>query len=196
VTLSRTQDERGARSPALVGAAARPELPPFETLYETYFPYVWRSMTRLGVPPSRLDDAVQEVFVVAHRKLGAFEWRSSLKTWFYSVALHVSRVHRREARRSAEPIDTEDLAAPHATRPDVRAELTDAAVIVNTILDSLDEGKREVFVLAELEELSALEIAEALEIKVNTVYSRLRLARQAFAAGAARHRAQDNRGQR
>ena len=75
-------------------------------------------------------------------------------------------------------------------------EKADAARIVNRLLDGLDDDQREVFVLAELEDLSAPEIAEALEVKLNTVYSRLRLARSAFAEVAARHRAREDRRER
>jgi RNA polymerase sigma-70 factor (ECF subfamily) len=175
-----------------VPALGSTETPSFETTYDTYFPYIWRSVQGLGVLPSQVDDVVQEVFIVAHRKLSGFEGRSSLKTWLYGIALRVARVHRTQTRRTSGPLlDAERMQAPPATRPDVRAEHAEAARIVHRILDGLDDEQREVFVLAELEQLSAPEIADALDVKLNTVYSRLRLARQAFAEATARHRAGD-----
>jgi RNA polymerase sigma-70 factor, ECF subfamily len=174
------------------GAPPRAENPGFEAVYDTYFPYIWRSVQRLGVPPSLVDDVVQEVFIVVHRRLGNFEARSTLKTWLYAIALRVARVHRARYRRAeGEPLPLDQARAPDATRPDERAANAEAARLVQAILDGLDDDQREVFVLAELEELPIPEIARALDVKVNTVYSRLRLARAAFAEGAARERARD-----
>ena len=65
----------------------------------------------------------------------------------------------------------------------------------NALPDELDEEKREVFVLAELEQFPVTEIAEALAINTNTAYSRLRLAREAFAKAAARFRAKEKGGE-
>jgi RNA polymerase sigma-70 factor, ECF subfamily len=168
-------------------------IPTFADVYDTYFPYVWRSVQRLGVPLSHADDAVQETFIVVHRRLPDFEGRSTLKTWLYGIALRVARAQRNRIRNTAghQAIDAEQLAAPEAARPDQRAEDAEAARLVSTLLDGLDDDQREVFVLAELEQLSAPEIADALGENLNTVYSRLRLARTAFAQAAARHRARD-----
>lgn len=164
----------------------------FGAIYDAFFPYIWRSVQRLGVPASRTDDVVQEVFTIAYRKLDAFEGRLSVKTWLYGIALR-ARSYRTEAQRDErdEPLDAERIHAPDAARPDCRAEHAEAARIVSTILDGLDGDQREVFVLTELEELSAPEIAEVLGVKLNTVYSRLRLAREAFAKASARYRAQN-----
>lgn len=196
-----TESARHLHSPPMVTvapvhedeAAAVADLPSFESLYDRYFAYIWRSVQCLGVPASQTDDVVQEVFVVAHRKLGAFEGRSSLRTWLYGIALRCARVHRRKRKRHErdEALDAEGIAHDESGRPDQRAESAEAVRILRVILERLDDDQREVFVLAELEELSAPEIAEILGVKLNTVYSRLRLAREAFAKAAARHRAQD-----
>jgi RNA polymerase sigma-70 factor (ECF subfamily) len=165
----------------------------FEVLYDTHFPYIWRVVLRLGVPFVQVDDVVQEVFLIAHRKLDTFEGRSTIKTWLYGIALRVARVHRVRCTRwsEADALDEEQVQGPDAARPDERAQRAEAARLVCVLLDHLDDSQREVFVLAELEQMSAREIAEALGLKLNTVYSRLRLARAAFAQAAARHRAQD-----
>jgi RNA polymerase sigma-70 factor (ECF subfamily) len=165
----------------------------FTSVYDRYFSYIWRSVQCLGVPASQADDVVQEVFVIAHDKLPGFEGRSSLKTWLYGIAVHRARHHRKRAQQRAgdKDVDAETLRAPDGTRPDHRVENAEAVQVLSAILSSLDDDQREVFVLAELEELSAPEIAAALGIKLNTVYSRLRLGREAFAKAAARHRARD-----
>jgi len=174
-------------------AAASPEIPPFEAVYDTYFPYIWRSVQRLGVPASHADDAVQEVFIVVHRKLLQFEGRSTLKTWLYGIAVRVARIHRLRYARSTRlhEVAPDRIRAPDAAQPDERAANAEAARLVHALLAGLDDDQREAFVLAELEQLAAPEIAEALGVKLNTVYSRLRLARAAFAEAAARHRARD-----
>ncbi|HZU82203.1 MAG TPA: sigma-70 family RNA polymerase sigma factor [Polyangiaceae bacterium] len=189
-----TAAESGSIAGAGEVADARPT---FADVYEAYFPFVWRSARRLGTPAPSVDDVVQEVFVVVHRRLARFEGRSSLKTWLFGIVLNVVRAHRRAlraghpdapaARGHADPDTLSDRAAgPHECV--TRAE---AARLVDRLLESLDEDKRAVFVLAELEQMSAPEIAAALVVPVNTVYSRLRLARQEFAAAAARYRARD-----
>jgi RNA polymerase sigma-70 factor (ECF subfamily) len=183
-----------ASSPSTEGSrtAVGPEVPSFDTVYDSYFPYVWRSVQRLGVPSSQVDDVVQEIFLVVHRRLADFEARSTLKTWLYGIALRVARVHRTRYRRAqGHALDLDLVRAPEESRPDERAANAEAVLLVHTVLDGLDDDQREVFVLAELEQLSAPEIARALDEKLNTVYSRLRLARAAFAEGAARLRARE-----
>ena len=173
--------------------------PSFAQVYEEHFSFVWRSALRLGAPAAIADDVVQEIFVVVYRKLNEFEGRSSVKTWLFGIVLHVVRTQRRSLRAkhphalypelSADPETLiDDRTGPHEAA--VQAE---AAQLVNQLLEALDEDKRAVFILAELEQMSAVEIARAVAIPLNTVYSRLRLARQEFAAAAARHRARDER---
>jgi RNA polymerase sigma-70 factor (ECF subfamily) len=151
---------------------------------------VWRSLRRLGIPQPQLDDAVQDVFLVVHRRLGEFEGRSTVKTWLFGIALRVASVHRRSAaRRPTEPLTEEpaDVAAPAAAES--LSEAREAARLVHQLLDSLDEDRRAVFVLSELEQMTAPEISAALGVNLNTVYSRLRLARRDFDAALARYRA-------
>jgi RNA polymerase sigma-70 factor (ECF subfamily) len=167
--------------------------PDFEEVYDQHFDFVWRSLRRLGVPAEQLDDAAQEVFLVVHRRLGAFQGRSSLKTWVFGIVLRVSQATRRATRRrSAEPL-VEDAVASGAATPAEITEKAEAARLVNTLLEALSEDHRAVFVLAELEQMTAPEIAEALGVNLNTVYSRLRAARKDFSAALQRHRARSPR---
>ena len=164
----------------------------------TFFPFVWRSARRLGAPEGTLDDVAQEVFVIVHRRLAQFEARSSLKTWLFGIVVNVVRAQRRRRPKTSPDAASSSRAVPE-TLPDTgpgphetlaRAE---AARVVDCLLEALDDDKRAVFVLAELEEMPAPEIAAALGIPLNTVYSRLRLARQEFAIAGARHRAREAR---
>ena len=185
------------QAPAEVALVATPPVPPFPQLYEEYFTFVWTSARRLGVPAASIDDAVQEVFVVVHRRLGEFAGRSSVKTWLFAIVRNVAREARRLIRRKSPhdaPGALEDpdaLAGSPEDRPDRAAERASENRVLHALLDKLDDDKREVFVLAELEGFAAPEIAEAIGINVNTVYSRLRHARQEFADAAARYRARE-----
>src|SRR5437870_1762895 len=157
--------------------------PTFAELYESYFSFVWRAARRLGTPEASLDDMVQEIFMVAYRRQDDFEGRSSVKTWLYGIVFNVVRAHRRELRAKhphalfAERPANAALVADRADRPDEWAAKREAARFLDRFLDSLDDDRRDVFVLAELEELSAPEIAGVLDVPLNTVDSRLRLAR-------------------
>jgi len=193
-----------AAVPTLTSAAAPHAAAPslvFAEVYKEQFPFVWRSARALGVGPSALDDVAQEIFVVVHRRLHEFEGRSTLRTWLSGIVLNVVRHHRRSvARKSPHELSREEPADPealHATTrdPHEAAELAEGTRLLQRILDELSDDKREVIVLAELEELPVPEIAEALGLKLNTAYSRLRLARAEFDQILARHRARDARRQ-
>lgn len=162
-------------------------------LYDRYFDFVWRSLCRLGVPPADLEDAAQDVFVVVHRRLATYEERASIKSWLFGIALRVAKVYRqRGARRRAQmAADESVLVCTRGSPEELRAKMQ-AAEQVQLLLDELDDDKRAVFVLAELEHMPASEIAQALGIPANTVYSRLRLARAAFNDGLKRLKAKDD----
>lgn len=166
----------------------------FAQVYEEHFDFVWRSARRLGVPQAQVDDAVQEVFLVVHRRLSEFEARSSLKTWLFAITRRVVADHRRSARRKpSESIGSFEPAAHARYAADAQLERDEEARLLYSLLDELDADKREVFVLAELEQVSGPEIALALGENLNTVYARLRAARSAFEAAVARHQARDRR---
>ena len=189
--LSPRRDSDVATNPPVGDTAARP-LPEFESVYEENFKYVWRAARRLGIDAADTDDVVQEVFVVAHRRLAEFEGRAQIRTWLYKILVHVVRHYfrtqqRKPGQRAAAGLD--DLEALRDARgrgPDEAAERADAVRILDGLLARLDPEKREIFVLAEVEELSSVEIAEILGANVNTIYSRLRVARQEFERALAR----------
>jgi RNA polymerase sigma-70 factor (ECF subfamily) len=170
--------------------------PAFFAVYDEYFPYVWRNLRRLGVAADAASDVAQDVFLVVHRRLAAFEGRSELRTWLYAIVLRVVRDHRRHLRRKrlpevgAEPLDA---AADPSRSPYDDAERAEEVARLYALLDELDEELRDVFVLAELEELPVPAIAQIAGVNVNTVYGRLRRARLSFQAAVARRRAQDAR---
>ena len=166
----------------------------FTDVYEQHFGFVWRSVRRLGVPERYLDDAVQDVFIVVHRQLGAFEGRSTLKSWIFGIARRVAHDHRRRTlRKDRGEVLHDSVPDPAGRTPLEQASRAEATRILYEFLDSLDPDKREVFVLAEIEQMTVPEIAAAVEANLNTIYSRLRAARQAFEQAVARHRARERR---
>lgn len=169
------------------------ERPTFATVYQQYFDLVWSTARHLGVDAAALDDVVQEVFMVIHSRLETLRQTESLRSWVYGVTRRTvssfRRGQRHRAASGAEFAVTADWTATAPPTPQSLSELSDQHRLLLRLLDEMDEAKREVFVLAELQEFTAPEIAEALEIPLNTVYSRLRLARQAFEQSRAREAA-------
>ena len=159
------------------------------TIFREHGPYIHTALRSLGVHPSDVDDAFQEVFVVIHRKLDEFEDRGgSLRAWVYGLCVRVAL--RARSRRSA----TREIASDHVPEsvdpmtPAEHLSERQARAVLNTILDELDDEKRQVFVLYELEELSMQEVAQSLECPLQTAYSRLRAAREAVDAAVRRYR--------
>lgn len=186
--------ESGAGGGTVDEATAPATLDDFGALYDASVAFVHRSARRLGVPEASVEDVVQEVFVVAFRRRAEFRGESTVRTWLYGIVLRTVRHHRRTAVRaglhgvlasSVPDHAREGVAAPAATRPDRATEARDAYRTVLAALDRLDDDKREVFVLAELEEMPIVEIATLYGLKPNTAYSRVRLARAAFEAALA-----------
>lgn len=159
-------------------------------VYTMHFDFVFRSLRRLGVPPHALDDAVQDVFMVVHRRLGDFEGRSSIKTWLFGIARRVVRDHRPDPRQAA---SLDEAVPSSAEGPHETAEKAEAAQRLLALLDRLDDDKREAFVLVDLEEMTVPEAAEALGANINTVYARLRAARRELEEAVERCRAQEQR---
>jgi RNA polymerase sigma-70 factor, ECF subfamily len=180
-------------SGAAAGGAAPATARELAELYTAHFDFVWRSARRLGVPLGLVDDAVQDVFLVAQRKLGEFAGRSSHRTWLFGIARRVARDYRPNAQR--EPKQEQDLdALPTAdSGPLALAERAESARLLQSLLDELDEERREAFILVDLEELSVPEAADALGVNVNTLYSRVRGARQDLTKALARRRARRER---
>lgn len=153
-----------------------------DRIVRDYSAMVQGALRQLGVTERQVDDASQEVFLVLARRFAEYDAERSLASWLWGIARGVASTHRRSARRRRRleaSVSVEPPVAPPSL-DDVLAR-GQARAMLRTFLDSLDEDKCAVFVLAELEGCSGPEIAARLDVNLNTVYARLRAARRRFA---------------
>ena len=158
-------------------------------LFRAHSGFVANFLHRLGAAPTDIDDLVQEVFLVAHRRGGFIEdGRARPTTWLAEISIRVASVSRRSRRRSREQPDNDTVADAHSREVDPAraAETTEALNRVQAALDSLDPERRAIFILFELEGEPCQAIAAAFGIPVGTVYSRLHKARKQFKEAHAR----------
>jgi RNA polymerase sigma-70 factor (ECF subfamily) len=162
----------------------------FREVYDGHFAYVWRAVANRGVPDAALDDVVQEVFLVVHRKLGEFEGRSSVRTWLAGIVRRVVADHvKKRGNRAVAQEVLEDHPAESTAEPSVQAERRAAIALCEELLGTMSAVQREVFVMYELEQLTTREIAALTDANENTVQTRLKAARRIFQQGVARHHA-------
>jgi RNA polymerase sigma-70 factor, ECF subfamily len=159
----------------------------FEQIYGEYSAFVWRNARRLGVPSTGAEDVVQDVFIVVQRRLPDFDGRTAIQSWIFGILVRVVGHYRRSyQRKDARCVSLEQDAGYHgaslagARNPSEQAEHTERLRLLEELLGQLDEGKRTLLVLSELEGWTLREIAEYLGSNTNTVHSRLRAAKRAF----------------
>ena len=140
--------------------------------------FVWRSLRRLGVAATDVDDALQEVFLVVHKRIADYEDRGLMRAWLFSISRQVSSHYHRGLKRAESR--QRGLVVSSPTDPEELVARREAERLVSAFLDQLDEPQRLVFCLADIEGLTAPEIAAALDVNLNTVYGRLRQARKRF----------------
>lgn len=193
VTLSEAFPAHPSR-PSLRGLAvpaedAEARARAFRALYDGQLDFVWRNLRRLGVPDSEVEDRAQEVFVVAHRRFDEFEDRGrGPRAWLFQIVLRVASDARRHRRRHPEFPDGGDAVERVSVEPPQAGAMArrDTLARLDAALSALDLDRRAVLVLHEIEEMTAPEIAQVLGIPLNTVYSRLRVAREKLEGALAR----------
>ncbi len=181
-----TEGGPGGQSPAVSAtttadapardAAVAPPLSLAE-VYRCHAGFVWRVVRRLGISDAALEDVVHDVFLVVHRRLGEYDGRAALTTWLFGIARGVASNHRRGVARAQRKLQVVDppTAAPD---PEHSTEQARVAAFVRAFLQGLDEDRRLLFELADIEGLKVPEIAETLGMNLNTAYARLRAVRE------------------
>ena len=155
-------------------------------IYDAHFDFVWRNARRLGVHESSADDVAQDVFMIVQQRFADYDGRSSMQAWIFGILVRVVRDHRRSFRRKGarnvplEPEVTRELGVAPGPTPLEQAESAERARLMDKLLGELDEDKRTLLILSELEDWTLREIAEFYASNTNTIYSRLRAAKRAF----------------
>jgi RNA polymerase sigma-70 factor, ECF subfamily len=149
---------------------------------------VARMLRRAGVLEGSLDDAVQQVFLVAARRLAAVRPGAG-RAFLLGVALNVAAHARRRVARRRE-VDEEGTEEPWdlAPLPDDALDAARLGAVVSKLLDALPADLRVVLLLVDVEEHTMAQVADLLAIPRGTVASRLRRARAELAAGVGRVR--------
>ncbi|MCA9704712.1 MAG: sigma-70 family RNA polymerase sigma factor [Myxococcales bacterium] len=174
------------------GLHEEPPAPDFQALFLAHYGFVCRALRSMQVDAASIEDLAQDVFIVLHRRLDDYDPCRDVRSWLWGIARRVASTHARSAHRAERRLHA--LPDPAPARPlDERVELQQRADVVTDFLGALPADQREVFVLMELESMSAPEVAQALGLKLNTVYSRLRAARERFKRAVARHQAREER---
>ena len=147
-------------------------------VYREHADFVWRSLQHLGAPSADLEDLLQEVFIVVHRKLDGFRGQSRITTWLFGICLRVAARHRRRAFFRFERQTPELPERIDPSTPEDRATDEQRRSVLERALGRLSLEQRAVFVLFELEGHTCQEIAELASVPLGTVHSRLHHARQ------------------
>jgi len=162
----------------------------FRELFDAEFNYVCRVLRRLGVREADMEDMAQELFVSVHRRFDELDPNRGPRPWLFSFALRASANYRRLARhRERDELSPE--APSSSPNPEQLAVRDQARQQVLAALDALPFERRTVFVMHDIEGFSAPEIAKQVEVPLNTVYSRLRLARADFRKAIADQRGRE-----
>lgn len=151
-----------------------------EDLFRTHGEFVWRVLRRQGVPDAEIEDAVQEVFLVVYKRVGEYVEQGAVRAWLFTISRQVANHYRRSfARRERkQQALAQDGPVAHDAMP--ATERSEAVAVVNDFLAELGEEQAMVFYLVEIEGMTAPEVATSLNVNLNTVYGRLRLARRRF----------------
>ena len=158
----------------------------FAEIFRVYAPFAWRLLRRLGVAEADANDVSQEVFVIVHRKLGQIVSGASVRSFVYGVCVRAASDYRRSARVRRERVYAEVPEQRATANQHAELETRQARQLLHAVLSHMTDLKRETFILYELEELSMIEVAEALGCPLPTAYSRLHAARAEVQAAFAR----------
>lgn len=169
-----------AREPARA-QLSREEHARLKKMIETRFDAVWRTLRRLGVPAASVDDVAQNVFLQVAAKLSVIDVECE-RAYVYSVAVRLAADGRRSQARERQRFDEADvtLAASGSPSPEEQLENAQERRVLDAVLEAMDDELRTTFVLSELEGMTGPEIADALDLALGTVASRLRRAREQF----------------
>lgn len=160
-------------------------------IFDAHFDYVWTTLRRLGVRDSDLEDVAHEVFIKVHARLTDYDRSRPIRPWLFGFAFRVAADHQRLARHRVEVLGLTSEPVDAARRPDQQMEADDERRLVEAALECVEMERRAVLLMHDADDVPIPEVARALEINVNTAYSRLRLARRDLAEAIERLRSKE-----
>jgi RNA polymerase sigma-70 factor (ECF subfamily) len=165
----------------VVSPTSSPPSPDLSAVFDEHFDYLWSTLRRLGVRDADREDLVHEVFLKVHMRLGDYDASRPFRPWLFGFAYRVAIDYHRLARHRVEVLGRlGDTPAANVPADEAIAESEEREFLL-TALDTLDLERRAVLVMHDVDEVPTHEIARQLDIPLNTVYSRLRLARKQLA---------------
>ncbi|MBK8713726.1 MAG: sigma-70 family RNA polymerase sigma factor [Deltaproteobacteria bacterium] len=160
----------------MLGTASSAPGPRFRELYRAHYGFVWHTARRFGVEEAQLDDAVQDTFVTAYRRIDGLR-ETAPRPWLYAIARRIASNYRRSGHRRGRRHEALRQQADAGDRATLQLE---ALHTLETFSRELSDVERELFVLSELDGMSGGEIASTLSMPASTVYDRVRALRARF----------------
>ncbi|MGB2600837.1 MAG: RNA polymerase sigma factor [Candidatus Omnitrophota bacterium] len=165
----------------LIEKAAEGNMDAFEEIYRKASGYVYTIALRVTGNISDAEEVTQDVFLSVHRNLRKFRFAASFKTWIYRVTMNRAiNLYRKRKKDEGPRVRFEDgnELDTLATVKEETFDKEDSRVRVNAMLEGLLEDQKVCLVLKDIEGLSYQEIADTLKIKINTVRTRIKRARE------------------
>ncbi len=146
----------------------------FLSLYNSKTPRLYKTALRLTQNEGQAQEIIQQMWVIAIRKLDEFEWRSELSTWLTAILFNLYRTLRKREEKMTE------LTSDHAAEMEVIKSTTDLSMDLESAISQLPPGYRQSIILHDIEGFKHREIAELLDISEGTSKSQLFYARKAI----------------
>jgi RNA polymerase sigma-70 factor (ECF subfamily) len=160
------------------------ERPSFRALFDSELTFMWNTLRRLGVAERDVEDVAHETFVVVSRLLDEYDPSRPLRPWLFAIARRTASDYRRRARHRYELLaGAQETALSHDQADGALLDAEEKNLARRALL-CVPEERRAVLILHDFEEAAMQDVALALEIPLNTGYSRLRVAREEFVAAA------------
>lgn len=174
----------GASDPTLVARALDGDTLAFTVLLKRYRRLMLGYARKLTTDMADADDAVQEAFITAWKKLDSLEDHTKVRSWLMRIVGR-SAIDIMRRRGHTTPLDDEQAQAQHPTQPgaDSTSEIKSQLEAAGSILEQLPLTQRQVWVMREVGGYSYKEIAEELDLPVSTVRGLLARARTALLRG-------------
>jgi len=162
--------------------------PELGAIFDEHFDYVWATLRRLGVREADREDLVHEVFLKVHSRLADYDESRPLRPWIFGFAFRVAADHHRLARHRVEVLGTATEAVAANTAADDHVAALEERELLLEALHTLELDRRAILVMHDVDDVPVPQIAEMLDIPLNTAYSRLRVAREQLASAVTRLR--------